>query len=171
VAAESLAIRIRSCTPCHDGTPPAPPAGLGSFNYILDASALATSFSGTATLPDGSARPMIVPGRPQDSYVYQRMLTGLSNNGQGMPPDPATCVRLLNPEAGSAVVRPSSADVSIVYAWILDCVPGVDGGAYGPAEYGVGNGWAPVDGGAADAGGASAGDAAADADPSDGLAE
>jgi hypothetical protein len=144
VEAESVVIRQRSCAPCH-GPPPAP--GFNGFNYVLDDMTLANH-------PDNEndGKIMVIPGDPADSYVYQRVVTGLAGAGSGgMPPNPVGGD--LPPEAGAAVVYPTPADVSVLYGWILNCIVGADGGAYATTYYG--GSFGP----AGDSGASAAGDA------------
>jgi hypothetical protein len=128
----SLVIRQRSCAACH-GALPAP--GFSHFNYVLDDMTLANH-------PDNAAdgKIMVIPGDPEHSFVYQRIVTGLAGVGSmGMPPDPSTLQSLLGATAAkTAVVYPTAADVSVLYAWILNCMPGADANAY-QNSYGSGS--------------------------------
>ncbi|HSY22787.1 MAG TPA: carbohydrate binding domain-containing protein [Polyangiaceae bacterium] len=113
IEAESMAIRAESCAACHG------PAGTGAagITYILDDQTLLVSKSSTGV-------PMLIPGDPLDSFIYQQVLHGIQGSQTGMPP--------LNPTVGglppdASIPRPTSADLSILYGWILSCV-GQDGG-------------------------------------------
>jgi hypothetical protein len=127
VAADAMAIRQRSCGACHG---PSPAPGLGHFNYVLDDTTIANHSDNEQ---DGKI--MIIPGDPASSYVYQRVITGLAGAGSGgMPPDPSTLPAYLGAAAVQAnpniVVYPTAADVSVLYAWILNCMPGANAAAY-----------------------------------------
>jgi len=122
IESESLAIRTESCGACHgpDGT------GAAGINYILNDQTLLMSMSSTGV-------PMIVPGDPVDSFIYQQILHGIQGSQTGMPPINPT-VGGLPPDA--SIPRPTSADLSIMYAWILNCVGSDGGNAYGSSFYG-----------------------------------
>ena len=122
IESESLAIRTESCAACHG------PGGTGAagINYILNDQTLLMSKSSTGV-------PMIVPGDPVDSFIYQQVLHGIQGSQTGMPP--------LNPTVGglppdASIPRPTSADLSILYAWILNCVGSDGGNAYASSSYG-----------------------------------
>jgi hypothetical protein len=134
VEAESLFIRQRSCAPCHAGQPPGPSQGEGNFNSIMNDSLLVTTQSATGIMTDGGALARyVVPGDPNSSLVFQTI------TGGSMPPTPSLSENLIGYEAGAGIVPLTPADVSILYAWILACVPGTDAGVYG-AQYGGGLG-------------------------------
>jgi len=90
---------------------------------------------------------MVVPGDPASSYVYQRIVTGLHGTGSGgMPPDLSSVPLYVGTAAYQAnpniVTYPTAADVSVLYEWILTCMPGANttanqssygGGVHGPA--------------------------------------
>jgi hypothetical protein len=146
VEAESMTIRQTYCAACHEA-----PASQASLGFILNDAQLATALSQTAVLPDGGPQRLLAPGSPYSSWLYQSVALGLSGSSSGMPP---------TAQPGYPVIpRPSAAELSVLYGWIVACVPGPDGGggAYvnGGGSYGPGAG---VD----DDGGASAG-AAGDA--------
>jgi hypothetical protein len=135
IQAASLVIRQRSCAPCHG---PSPSPGLGRFNYVLDDVTLANHSDNEQ---DGKI--MVIPGDPASSYAYQRAVTGLAGAGSGgMPPDPSTLPAYLGAAAVQAnpniVVYPTAADLSVLYAWILGCMPGADAGVY-QSSYGSGS--------------------------------
>jgi hypothetical protein len=141
VEAESLAIRDRACGPCHG---PASGHGQDSFNYIMDDPKLTTMQSNNFGPNDGGLYRMIVPGDTKDSWVYQRMLLGVSGtNNTGMPPPDSKIMGLIGPQAAATVVRPSPADVSVMYWWITQCL--VDAGAAAP-NYAQGAGYGPEGG-------------------------
>jgi len=135
----ALAIRTRSCAPCH--TPNAGAAAASHFDYVLDDMKLATSKNNAQT------KNMVVPGDPASSYVYQRIVTGLHGTGSGgMPPDLSSVPLYVGTAAYQAnpniVTYPTAADVSVLYEWILTCMPGANttanqssygGGVHGPA--------------------------------------
>jgi hypothetical protein len=129
----SLVIRRRSCGACHG---PSPAPGLGHFNYVLDDTTLANH-------PDNSVdgKIMVIPGDPEGSYVYQRIITGLAGAGSGgMPPDQSTLPTYLGASAAAQnpVVYPTAADVSVLHTWILNCMTGANKDAY-QANYGSGS--------------------------------
>jgi hypothetical protein len=133
INAASLVIRQRACGACHG------PQGIAAthFLYVLDDMMLANHPDNTQ---DGKI--MVKPGDPLGSYVYQRIVTGLAGPGSGgMPPAPSTLPGYLGASAVQAnpniVTYPTAADVTVLYAWILNCMPGADKGAY-QANYGSG---------------------------------
>lgn len=123
VEQESLAVREASCAPCHGSSS----AGFASLNFILDDAKLVASAS---SYQDDAGKPkrLVIPGDPEHSWIYQRIMS------RQMPP--ANPSSYIGPEAGSGVVTPSAADISILYGWILNCVAGADGGAYAASYYG-----------------------------------
>jgi hypothetical protein len=147
IEAESLAIRQRSCAPCHNGRPPGPSQGYGNLNFVMNDSVLAASQSAEGIMTDGGAlAPYIVPGNPPASLFYQKVAGG------SMPPSRSLCENLIGYEAGAGIVYATPADVSILYAWILDCFPGTDGGG-NASTYGGGLGGTTCFGPCGDAGG------------------
>jgi len=130
----SQAIRKRSCGACH--VPGAQAAVTSHFDYVLDDMKLATSKNNAQT------KNMVVPGDPANSYVYQRIVTGLHGTGSGgMPPDTSVLPSYVGAAAYQAnpniVTYPTPADVSILNAWILTCMPGANATAY-QTSYGSG---------------------------------
>ena len=134
----ALAIRKRSCGACH--TPGAQAATVSHFDYVLDDMKLATSKNNAQT------KNMVVPGDPLNSYVYQRVVGGLKVGNGGMPPDISAVPSIVGASAYQAnpniVVYPTASDVSVLYEWILTCMPGANasanqdtygGGVHGPA--------------------------------------
>jgi hypothetical protein len=151
IEARSLAIRQAYCAGCHAA--PASQAGLG---FILDDGRLASALSQTAILPDGTPQRLVVPGSPYGSRLYQRVAAGLSRSAAGMPPAA---------QPGYPVLpRPSVSDVSVLYAWIMACVPGATQGSYasGGAVYGP-RSQSEADGGGSAGGSGEAGTAITDA--------
>jgi hypothetical protein len=137
VREESLLIREQSCTPCHSGEPPAPSKGPEGLNYILDDGKLATSVSPDYRLPDGGGKPYVVPGDPLDSFIYQRVVAG------EMPMPRNAVDGYIGAKAGASIVYPTPSDISVLYEWIRDCVPGANptanssnyyGGCFGPCS-------------------------------------
>lgn len=61
---------------------------------------------------------------------------------------PATLAGLSDP---SVIVYPTAADVSVIYAWILNCMPNANPSAY-QTSYGAGPGYGPAAKGHADGG-------------------
>jgi hypothetical protein len=127
VEQRSLAIRTAYCAGCHAA--PASQAGLG---FILDDVKLTTAFSQTAVLPDGGPQRLVVPGEPYASRLYQRVAAGLSGSAAGMPPAAQPGYPTLP--------RPSVSELSVLYGWIVACVPGASQSGYvgGGATYGPG---------------------------------
>jgi hypothetical protein len=138
----ALTIRKRSCAPCHSTGTAA--AAVSHFDYVLDDMKLATSENNAQTTP------MITPGHPDtaSSYVFKRIMDGLTPGGVGMPP--ADLSILGDPAAQATVVYPTAADVSVIYAWILNCIPGANPNAY-QTSYGSGL-YGPAAGSTADGG-------------------
>jgi hypothetical protein len=116
IEAQSVAIRQTYCAACH-----ASPASQGGLGFVLDDEQLAGAYSQTAVLPDGGPQRLLIPGDPNDSRLYQRAAAGLSGSTAGMPP--------LALPGYPAIPRPSVADVSVLYGWIVACV--ADGGGVG----------------------------------------
>lgn len=117
----SMTVRQAYCAQCHDA--PASQGGLGS---ILD--------DGQLT---GAA--LVVPGDPLHSVLYVSVAQGLSGSTSGMPPTSL---------AGySSIPRPTASDLSVLYAWIVACLPGADAGGYalGGGDYAPGSSDGGVD--------------------------
>jgi hypothetical protein len=146
IDALSMQIRQRSCAPCH-GPPPAP--GFDGLNFILNDQELVSQTPSVVTAP------VVTPGDPLGSVLYQRVQQGFTGASQGMPPPPSYLPSFAGPQVAATLVYPSSEDLSILYAWILSCVPGANGAAYASSYYG-GN-YAPDAGAAVNAAGADAG--------------
>jgi hypothetical protein len=132
VRAQSLRIRQQACSQCHG---PAPAPGFSAFNFVLDDQALVTK------LPNSVMVPLVIPGDPSKSYLFQCVALGISGGQTGMPPQPSMASNLIASSAAHTIMYPTAEDLSILYAWILNCVPGADGGAYSSSYYG-GN-WGP----------------------------
>jgi hypothetical protein len=161
IEAESMDIRRQSCAPCHGG-PGAPGGNPDGFNYVMDDVALTTHLSNNYMAPDGAPFRMVIPGDPSDSWIYERMVSGLTGSAAGMPPNATQVSQLLGPEAGADFVWPTAADISVMYGWIYDCLG--DGGAYSIGHYGAGGPYGPAGGAAwSDAGSNAGSDASKDA--------
>jgi hypothetical protein len=144
----SMAVRQTYCGGCH-----ASPASQGGLGFVLNDNQLAATLA-ASTDDAGNAQRLMTPGDPSHSMVYTLVAQGLGGSQTGMPP--------LSMAGYTSIPRPSAADVSVLYAWILACAPGTDGGAY---VYGGGD-YAPDGGGAPPAAGdaaTNAGDAGGDA--------
>jgi hypothetical protein len=145
VEANSMVIRARSCAPCHSAGPQAQ----GNFTSVMNDGVMVNAPSNE--MPNV---PYVAPGNPLGSMVYQQVVSGL------MPPSQSLSIQILGPDAGAGIASTSPAEASILYEWILNCVPGTDGGAHKSNYYGGGyNGtmcFGPCggDGGAGSAGGA-----------------
>ncbi|MDP8999415.1 MAG: hypothetical protein M3O46_04825 [Myxococcota bacterium] len=136
VAADSIEVRQKSCVPCHEGS-----QRLGGFDYVLDDTKLSGSASNVATDDAGMHLKMLVPGDPEQSFVYQRVMLGQ------MPPPMSAASSIIGPTAAKKLVYPSAADETVLYAWIM-CLGGADGGPY------AGNYAGPIYGPTVDGGGA-----------------
>jgi hypothetical protein len=109
----------------------------------------------------GAPAPYVVPGNPGASFLYQRVAAG------SMPPPPSLSDNILGYEAGTGLTYPAPSDITILYAWILNCVTGTDGGAYASSSYGGGVAGTTCFGPCGDAG-ARRGGGTSDGGPSDG---
>jgi hypothetical protein len=160
IDAQAMAIREHSCAPCHQS-----PADQGSFDYVLNDAKLVASRSATYTDDAGMKKPMIVPGAPMSSWVYQRIEQG------SMPPSATIATQVLGPSnpALKTLVSPSPEDTSVLYEWIMNCVPGEDGGAYATSYYGADYGPGEADSGEAGTDGANPGQADAGAARANGV--
>jgi hypothetical protein len=145
VEARSLQIRQQACAQCHD-------KGNGGttliWNYVLDDQALVT------TIAPGLAAPLVIPGNPSASVLLQKIQLGIAGGALGMPPSQALATGDVKAQIAATIVYPTPEDVSLLYAWILNCVPGTDGGAYSPSSYYGGN-YGPDGGVGSSAGGGS----------------
>jgi hypothetical protein len=130
------AVRQTYCATCHQA-----PADQAGINFILDDAQLVGALSQSATDDAGRPLHLVVPGDPTHSYLYMRVAQGMGAGKGGMPP--------LTMPGYPTIVRPTPADLSVLYSWILACAPGTDGGAY---DFTGGN-YAPGDPGAGDASG------------------
>jgi hypothetical protein len=115
VEANSIAIRARSCAPCHSTGPQAQ----GNFTSVMNDGMLVNAPSNE--MPNV---PYVAPGNPLGSMVYQQVVSGL------MPPSQSLSIQILGPDAGASIASTSPSEASMLYEWILNCVPGTDGGAH-----------------------------------------
>lgn len=124
----AMTVRQTYCASCHQA-----PADQAGMNFVLDDSQLATAHSQSAVTDAGLPQPLIVPGSPRQSWLYVRVAQGMGGAQGGMPP--------LAMPGYPAIPRPSAADLSLLYGWVLACFPGTDGGAYvqGGGNYGAGS--------------------------------
>jgi hypothetical protein len=142
----SMTVRQTYCAGCHQA-----PADQGGLSFVLNDGQLASAVSQTATDDAGAPARLVVPGDPRHSTLYASVAAGLSGSTSGMPP--------LTLAGYPSIPRPTASDLSLLYAWITACFPGLDGGAYdlGSGDYAPGSydaGPAPEsDGGAAEADG------------------
>jgi hypothetical protein len=137
VAAESVVVRQNACAPCHQA------GAQGGFNYVLDDAKLVSSTANVALDDAGMHLRMVIPGDPEHSFVYQRVMLGQ------MPPPPSVASGILGPAAAKNLVYPTAADETVLYAWIM-CLAAGDGGpyagnyagaTYGPSPEGGGGYW------------------------------
>jgi hypothetical protein len=118
----SMLVRQTYCAGCHQA-----PASQGGLSFVLSDSQLTGAVSQTATDDAGSPQKLVVAGDPVRSALYQSVVQGLSGTSTGMPP-----VAL----AGYASIpRPSASEVSVLYAWIVACLPGAGGYVTGVVDY------------------------------------
>lgn len=148
---QSIAIRQAYCVKCH-GTPGIPAA---PFHNILDDELLPDGGGGTLlkTLSvvtkdtAGNYVPLIVPGDPDHSYLYQRVAQ------HSMPPPPASLAAPANP-------MPNLSEIQVLRSWIMNCLQsntasGDDGGPGGSADDGGGSDGAGSDDAGSEGGGGS----------------
>jgi serine/threonine-protein kinase len=96
LALQARAVLRQYCHRCHHG----PGSEGGDFDMLTVE---------TLTVPRDGEKPHVIPGRPADSYLFQRM--ALRKNGQGDMPPKAV------PE------RPADADKAVVKKWIESGAP------------------------------------------------
>jgi hypothetical protein len=139
INALSQKVRERSCGPCH-GPPPAP--GVAGFSWVLDDTKISSMQA------PGYMTPAVIPGDPDDSPIVQRILLRLKGSPDltGMPPPSGQLSIYLTPTQVSAFVYPTAEDFSVLYTWIMACVPGADAGAF-DNQYGGNYGPPSLDGG------------------------
>jgi hypothetical protein len=117
-----MVVRQTYCAGCHQS-----PANQGGLSFVLSAPQLAAATSQSTTGDAGAPQKLVVAGNPLQSPLYQSVAQGLSGGATGMPP-----VAL----AGYASIpRPTASDVSILYAWIVACLPGAGGYVTGGVDY------------------------------------
>ncbi|MGD0524500.1 MAG: hypothetical protein ABSE49_05135 [Polyangiaceae bacterium] len=118
----SLVVRQTYCAGCHQS-----PANQGGLSFVLSDTQLAAATAQSTTGDAGAPQKLVVAGNPLQSPLYQSVAQGLSGGSTGMPP-----VAL----AGYASIpRPTASDVSILYAWIVACLPGAGGYVSGGVDY------------------------------------
>ena len=121
----SMAVRQTYCAGCHET-----PNSQGSLGFVMDDGQLTGALAQTVT-DAGAPQRLVVAGDPAHSLLYVSVAAGLGGADGGMPPTAL---------AGYPVIpRPSASDVSVLYAWIVACLPGAGGyvsggGDYAPAE-------------------------------------
>jgi mono/diheme cytochrome c family protein len=115
----SMAVRQTYCAQCHQA-----PGGQGGLGFVLDDGQLTGALSQTATDDAGKPERLVIAGDPLHSLLYARVAQGLSGSTSGMPP--------LTLAGYTSIPRPTASDLSVLYAWIVACLPGTDGGAYSP---------------------------------------
>lgn len=102
--AQATAILTKDCAPCH-----APPGNAANFHSILDFTRLVTLQSSTQKDPfTGQFVRLVVPGDPDRSRVYLRIL-----NGEMPPTFDASLPQL---------PRPTFSDLSLLRTWIQSCL-------------------------------------------------
>ena len=127
---QSLEIRQEYCASCHS-----PPAKLGGFDFVLDDARLCSAVSSTAKDDAGNPARFVIPGDPDDSRLYHRMVVG------EMPPTQTP-----------PLPRASASDFSVLRTWILSCLDRY-GGADAASDGGGASEAASMDGGVSDAAG------------------
>jgi hypothetical protein len=102
-------IRETYCAACH-----APPAKMGGFDFVLDDAKLKSAVSSTVFDDAGKPLRFLVPGDPDRSRIYHRIVAGEMPPTQAppLPPNPA----------------PTVSDLSVLRTWITACC--------GPSEQG-----------------------------------
>lgn len=136
------------CARCHSGSAA---VGLPPWDFVLDDQKLVTETWVRAGQP---AQRFVIPGDPDHSALYQRMVLV-----QDMPPQPTDLGTPANPS-------PSAADGTVIREWILNCL-----GVAGVADAGAtGTGGAVGTGGAGGAAGGGTGGAGGRASPDGGTA-
>jgi hypothetical protein len=135
--AQATDILRTNCASCHGGGQPGARQGQPPFDFVLDFARMTMTRSATVPDPHSPSQGMlfIVPGDPDASRVYQRIVHG------EMPP--------MLPVGLDPLPRPSISDISLLNYWITSCM-----GASPPAP-------SPVDAGATD-GAPAAGDGGED---------
>lgn len=117
---QAVKIRQRTCAGCH-----APPAAMGAFAFVLDDNRLIAARSANPQVLDttGMRQRLVIPGDPDNSRLYQRIVhTATAAEGQ-MPPLNTDPTLPQNP-------RPSVSEISVLRTWIKTCLgAGADGGA------------------------------------------
>lgn len=109
---QAYRIRETFCSSCH-----APPASFGGFNFILDDAKLVDPTVGISnkTRDDaGKLVRLIIPGDPDNSWIYQRVQHTLAAPRGQMPPLNTDPTLPQNP-------RPSVSDISVLREWIENC--------------------------------------------------
>ena len=132
IESESMQIRETNCAVCHTGASP-----IGGWGWVLNDQALETTPFGSTGLP------LIIAGDPADSVMYEHVTAGLD------PASPAGIQAGMPPPSISSP-RPSVADVSVLYQWIM-CLD-TDGGPPAFVNYGAEGGVVDDDSGAPDTG-------------------
>jgi hypothetical protein len=124
----SMTVRQTYCAACHQA-----PANQGGLTFVLDDIQLASAVSQTSTDDTGAPTRLVLPGDPRHSLLYASAAAGLSGSTGGMPP--------LTLAGYPSIPRPTASDLSLLYAWITACFPGLDGGAYdlGSGDYAPGS--------------------------------
>jgi hypothetical protein len=109
---QAYRIRETFCSSCH-----APPASFGGFNFILDDAKLvdpAVGISNKTRDDAGKLVRLVIPGDPDNSWIYQRVQhTRAAPRGQ-MPPLNTDPTLPQNP-------RPTVSDISVLREWIENC--------------------------------------------------
>jgi hypothetical protein len=110
---QALQIRETFCSGCH-----APPASQGGFNFILEDARLSDPVRGVSNKTRnnlGQPVRLVIPGDPDNSWIYQRIShTNAAPQGQ-MPPLTTDPTLPQNP-------RPSVSEISVVREWIDNCL-------------------------------------------------
>jgi hypothetical protein len=138
VEADSIAVREKACAACHQD-----PQRQGGFDYVLDDAKLAVGVANVAMNDAGMHLKMVVPGDPEHSFLYDRVMLGQ------MPPPMSVASSIIGSAAAKNLRYPTAADETVLYAWIM-CLGGGDAGpyvrnyagaTYGPTTDGGGSYW------------------------------
>ena len=125
IEAVSMQIRERSCGVCHG--PSGPPAAV--YNWVLNDHDLVTKAGSLGS-------PLVIPGDPESSRLIQLVQSRFGGAQTGMPLNSSQAATIVGSTVANTIQYPTPEDLSVLSAWILNCVEGADGGAYTTSYYG-----------------------------------